>query len=218
MIAVYGLKFVLAGVILTAACALGAAWRDSLWFFILALVLAVLTVFLTYFYRNPVRTIPTDSDLILSVADGKVVAVEHGEIEELDGPGYKISIFLSVFNVHINRIPCAGRVEEARYTAGSFLPAFEDEASVKNEQAEIRLKTEKGIIVFRQIAGILARRIENDFLNEDITRPHEVSAGEIYGMIHFGSRADLLIPDNTEIIVKVGDRVKGGETPIAKFK
>ncbi len=211
MIAVYGLKFILGGIILTAAAVITASWRDSLTLFIIAMIFAVLTVFLTFFYRNPSREIPANPNLILSNADGRVLSVEEIENDYIGGRGYKVSIFLSVMDVHINRIPAAGEVDYVTAREGKYLPAFNDGASEKNFQSEVGLITRHGKIIFKQITGILARRIVNN-LNKGLT----VEAGEVYGMIHFGSRAELFLPASMKILVKKGDKVKGGTTPIAE--
>jgi len=213
MIAVYGIKFIVIGIVLTVGSALFAAYRDSMTLFVISALLAVLTIFLTFFYRNPSRTIPVDERLILSNADGKVLSIEDIENEFIGGKGHKVSIFLSVFNVHINRTPAAGTVAYTEYNPGKFFPAFKPAASDQNEQSETGLKTPFGNIIFKQISGILARRIEND-LNDN----QKVKAGQIYGMIHFGSRAELFLPENVEIEVEVGDAVKGGVSPIGRFK
>ncbi len=213
MIVADGLKFIVSGLILTVALALLAARKDSFTFLIIALLLAILTLFLTFFYRNPSRKIPTQNDLILSIADGTVLSVQDIENEFIGGRGKKVAIFLSVFDVHINRVPIAGQIEYARYNPGEFFAAFEDKASEKNEQTEIGLSFKSGKLIFKQIAGILARRIVCDLKSEQ-----DVKAGEIFGLIHFGSRAELFLPENVEVLVKKGDKVKGGEAIIGRIK
>ncbi len=211
MIAVDGLKFILAGIILTVLFALLAAGKDSFFSLIVAAVLAVITLFLIFFYRNPSRNIPVDNNLVLSVADGRVLSVEDMQNEYIGGRGKKVSIFLSVLNVHINRVPITGKIDYVKYHPGKFFAAFEDKASADNEQSEIGLSFGSNRLIFKQIAGILARRIVCR-LEKDQT----VKAGEIFGMIHFGSRAELFLPDNVEVLVKKGDMVKGGETVIGR--
>jgi len=213
MIAIYGLKFIIIGIVLTVGSVLFAAYRDSMGLFIVSIILAILTIFLSFFYRNPPRKIPSDERLILSNADGKILSVEEIESEYIGGKGYKVSIFLSVFDVHINRTPASGTVDYTRYTPGKFLPAFKKSASDENEQSETGFITPFGKIIFKQISGILARRIEND-----LEKGQTAKRGEIYGMIHFGSRAELFLPANVEIKVRKGDKVKGGASPIARFK
>ncbi len=213
MIAIYGIKFIIVGIILTAGSALLAAYRDSMTLFAISTVFAILTVFLTFFYRNPPRHIPTDNQLILSNADGRVLSIEDIDNDFIGGKGHKVAIFLSVFNVHINRVPAEGTVEYVNYVPGKFLPAFKPAASDQNEQSETGLKTPFGKIIFKQISGILARRIEND-----LKPGQQVQAGEVYGMIHFGSRAEFFLPENVEITVKEGDNVKGGISSIGRFR
>lgn len=213
MIAIYGLKFILIGLALTVAFSLWSASKDSILLFILAIVLAVLTLFLVFFYRNPDRVIPEDKNLILSIADGTILSVEEIENDFIGRNGKKVSIFLSVFNVHINRIPVDGKIEYVKYSSGKFLKAFEKDASDNNEQTEIGLDFGSGKMIFKQIVGILARRIEYNLEEDQI-----VKGGDIFGMIHFGSRAELFLPANVEVIVRPGQKVKAGETIIGKIK
>ncbi len=213
MIAIYGLKFILIGLALTIAFSLWSASRDSLFLFIMATIFAFMTLFLVYFYRNPLRTIPDGDDKILSIADGRILMIEDIESDFIGGTGKKVSIFLSVFDPHINRIPINGKIEYINYSPGKFFKAFVDEASDNNEQTEIGLDFGSGKMIFKQIVGILARRIEYN-LDEGQT----VKGGDIFGMIHFGSRAELFLPGNIEITIKPGQKVKAGETVIGKIK
>ncbi len=213
MIAVYGIKFVLIGLVLTIALSLWSASKDSVLLFVLAVILALITLFLMFFYRNPVRVIPEDRNLILSIADGTILSVEEFGNDFIGNNGKKVSIFLSVFNVHINRIPVDGKIEYIKYSPGKFLKAFEKDASDYNEQTEIGLDFGSGKMIFKQIVGILARRIEYT-----LDEGQEVTGGDIFGMIHFGSRAELFLPENVEVIVKPGQKVKAGETAIGKIK
>lgn len=213
MIVGYGLKLILPGVLLTTILCLLAAARDSFWILVLALVFAITTVFLTFFYRNPVRQIPDDERAVLSIADGRVLAVEPVVHEFIGGHGNKVSIFLSIFDVHINRIPCDGTVEYVKYTPGKFLAAYVDKASDENEHTEVGFAFKAGKMIFKQIAGIMARRIEYDLKDNQ-----RVRAGDIFGMIHFGSRAEFFLPDEVEVAVRPGDKVKAGETVIGRIK
>ncbi len=213
MIASYGLKFIFLGLALTAISSLVAAYLDSHLLFIVAAVLAVMTVFLTFFYRNPHRTIPGEDSLILSVADGRVLDVEDIENDYIGGKGKRVSIFLSIFDVHVNRMPTTGKIDYVEYVPGKFHKAFVDKASRENEHTEIGLSFEAGKLILKQIAGILARRIE--YTSRIDQRVH---AGEIFGMIHFGSRAELFLPENVEVLVKKNDRVFAGETVIGRIK
>jgi len=185
----------------------------------LGLIGLVLTAWCVYFFRNPQRfTIATDSDII-SPADGVVNAIEKAATPpaelELDKKKQwvKISVFLNVFDVHVNRVPANGKVLKVKYQEGQFLSANNEDASDKNERSSVLLKTKNNSeIVFSQVAGLVARRIFND-LNEG----DEVKAGDLYGIIRFGSRTDIYLPANSEIKTVVGQRMIGGETVIAKL-
>ncbi len=180
------------------------------WFLIPLLAVEFLVI---YFFRDPERTIPPGADEIVSPADGKVVLIK--DVKEdlfLQSDAVQISIFLSVFNVHVNRIPFSGAVKYFQYMKGAFLAAFDHEASVKNEQTIIGIQTPKGKILFKQIAGLLARRIIFSNKVDD-----QVVKGERCGIIKFGSRVDVIVPKNVEIKVKVGDKVAGGESVIGLF-
>ncbi|MFH2037501.1 MAG: phosphatidylserine decarboxylase family protein [Candidatus Zixiibacteriota bacterium] len=213
MIAAFGLKFIIPGFLIAVICSLWGASRNSVLIFILAIVFALLTLFLTFFYRNPIRKIPSEKNLILSIADGTVLSVKDIENDYIGGKGKKVSIFLSVFDVHINRLPIDGRVEYVKYNPGKFHMAMVDKASDDNENCEIGLEFNKGKMIFKQIAGFLARRIEYTIKEGDMAK-----AGDIYGMIHFGSRAELFLPENVEVVVKKDDKVLGGETIIGRVK
>lgn len=213
MIAANGLKFVLTGAALTVVLILLAAGKDSFLLLIFSALTALLTIFLTFFYRSPHRTIPSDRTLVLSIADGKVLAINETSHPFIGGKGHKVSIFLSVFDVHINRAPLDGTIEYVNYNPGKFFAAFKDKASEENEQTEIGLSFPSGKMIFKQIAGVLARRIVCRLKPQQSVR-----AGEIFGLIHFGSRAELFLPDQVEILVEPGDRVKAGETAIARVR
>ncbi|UCD93989.1 MAG: phosphatidylserine decarboxylase [Candidatus Zixiibacteriota bacterium] len=212
MISPYGLKFIGIGLVLTAILVLWSASRDSLTLLVISIIVCILTLFLIYFYRNPIRNIPTDEDLILSVADGRVLSVVDIESDYIGGRGKKVSIFLSILDPHMNRIPTSGRLEYVKYVPGKFFKAFQDKASEENEHTEIGLAFGTSRIILKQIAGILARRIVCNL------KPQQhVKAGEIFGLIHFGSRAELFLPENIEVLVKRGDRVKAGESLIGRI-
>ena len=165
-----------------------------------------LALFMAYFFRDPKRTIPTEADIIVSAADGKVTRVEDRE------NGKFVSVFLSPVDVHINRAPIAGRVVKVELLQGRKAPATSNEASQTNERNAITIEGEKMTVICTQIVGILARRIVCWSKAGD-----NLELGEKYGLIKFGSRTDLLMPKNVEIMVKVGDRVVGGETVIGKL-
>lgn len=165
-----------------------------------------LAFFMAYFFRDPRRTIPTEADIIVSAADGKVTRIEDRDI------GKFVSVFLSPVDVHINRAPIAGRVVKVELFQGKKAPATSNEASQTNERNAMTIEGEKMTVVCTQIVGILARRIVCWSKAGD-----NLTLGEKYGLIKFGSRTDLLMPKNVEIYVKVGDRVIGGETIIGKL-
>lgn len=171
-----------------------------------AVIFVGLALFMAYFFRDPKRTVPTEDDIIVSAADGKVTRIEKRE------NGQFVSVFLSPLDVHINRSPIAGKVVDVKLFQGKKAPATGNSASETNERNAITIEGEKMIVVCTQIVGILARRIVCWSKPGD-----ELKIGEKYGLIKFGSRTDLLMPANTEILVKVGDRVVGGETIIGRL-
>jgi len=174
-------------------------------------ILLLLGAFVLYFFRDPDRTIPSDPDLMVSPADGRVMEV----VDEPFGstPGRRISIFLSVFNVHVNRSPAAGRVSAMEYRKGQFYAAMRGRASEENEQNVIHVTTDRGEIVFKQIAGWVARRILCwKAVGDTVTR------GERVGMIRFGSRVDIWFPVNVEILVRPGQNVTGGSSILARWR
>jgi len=170
-----------------------------------------LALFFAYFFRDPDRAIPDDECAIVSPADGRVVALAPLEPRDPRSP-VRISIFLSPLDVHVNRAPMTGRIAAVHHRPGRFLPAMKAEASVANEQTEIRIAGERADLVLKQIAGILARRIVCWKRPGDL-----VQRGERIGVIKFGSRTDLILPSDVEVLVRVGDRVLGGSTIIARF-
>ena len=178
------------------------------WSFLTVLMLAV-TLFSVYFFRNPERQVPAEENAVVAPADGKVVFV--GEVPEeryLNTDAIKVSIFMSVFNVHVNRVPFSGKVIDMFYNRGEFFNASLDKASLENEQAGILLETSRGArLLFVQIAGLVARRI--------VTYPNvgdTLEKGQRYGLIRFGSRVDVYLPRGSDIQVKVGDVTVAGES------
>lgn len=170
---------------------------------------AGLTLFISWFFRNPARVIPRGRGLVVSPGDGKVLAVEEEfEPRYLKDRAVRVSIFLNVFDVHINRIPCEGIIEDVQYQPGLFLVASRPAATLQNEQNAVMIKTVEGAkVLCVQVAGLIARRIVCWVAPKD-----KASRGERYGLIRFGSRMDTFLPLGTAIKVAVGDRVKGGET------
>lgn len=175
----------------------------------------VLACYFTYFFRNPDRTIPTDEHLVVSPADGTVQDVVELEDDDfVKGPCTKIIIFLSVFNVHVNRSPIAGEIKCQKYVCGRFRPAYKDEVGFENERHMLGIENERGFrVTVTQIAGILARRIVSW-----VTLDDNMSKGQVYGLIKFGSCTELVVPRNVEVLVKKGDKVRGGESVMGRIK
>ena len=176
----------------------------------LALVLLLIAAFMAYFFRDPQRAVPSESGLVVSPADGKVTRIEKLAGDSAESPTV-VSIFLSPFDVHVNRAPIAGEVIDVTYTKGRFIAATSDNASLLNEQNALTIKGERLTVVCKQIAGVLARRIVC------WKRPGDrLELGERFGLIKFGSRTDLVLPHGVEVLVKVGERVSGGVTIIGR--
>ena len=176
------------------------------------LTIALLTLFSLYFFRDPQR-IPPNNDGFLSPGDGKVVQIIDVEDAEI-GKAKQISIFLSVFNVHSQRVPLSGKVISKTYNSGKFLAAFNHKASLDNEQTVVMFETESGkMYKIKQIAGLIARRILNYMEPEN-----RVERGQRLGFIRFGSRVDIIVPPEFQIDVSLGDMVRGNQTIIGRFE
>jgi phosphatidylserine decarboxylase len=179
-------------------------WLPALgliWFFLVA-----------QFFRDPQRFPPGGGKLILAPADGKIISIGEAIESPLTPTGVRVSIFMSPFNVHVNRSPVDGKITFVEHKSGKFQSAFKPAASRENEQTLIKLETPYGPVAFKQVAGFLARRI--------VFHPHAsdiLTAGQRVGMIRFGSRADLFFPSSVRIKVKLGDMVTAGETIIGEF-
>jgi phosphatidylserine decarboxylase len=173
-------------------------------------LLLALTGFVAYFFRDPERAIPRNPGFLLAPADGKIVAVSPLQHDPAQPSGTLVSIFLSVFDVHINRAPMSGTVVDVRYQPGKFLPAFRADASAMNEQNIVTLQAGDTRVIVKQIAGILARRIVCRLQAGDT-----LSAGERFGLIRFGSRVDILIPHEFAVHARPGQHVRGGESILA---
>src|SRR5215831_982416 len=186
---------------------LSAALAAALGLYLAAILLLLLAGFVAFFFRNPKREIPSDPRVIVSPADGRVVKIERA------GNVTKLSIFLSIFDVHVNRSPMAGRIESIDYRSGKFKAAFDHAASVENERNIIMVSDGKMKLVFTQIAGLIARRIVCWKKVGDT-----VAKGEIIGLIRFGSRVDVLFPAGTEATIEPGMRVRGGSSAIGIIK
>jgi phosphatidylserine decarboxylase len=174
-------------------------------------VFIFLGLFIMYFFRDPQRTPPADPNTIVSPADGRVMLVVD---EEMGGkPGQRISVFLSIFDVHVNRSPVAGKITAIEYRTGKFYAAMRGRASAENEQNAFHVATDHGEVVFKQIAGWVARRILCwKAVGDTVLR------GERVGMIRFGSRMDIWLPQGVEILVRPGQHVAAGSSPLARWK
>lgn len=207
-IAMPGVKFVVAAILMT-----------GMFFYfgwmITGLISLAVTIFMSWFFRDPERSVPEETDALVSPADGKVIVVQRlAQCEYMEGACQKVSIFMNVFNVHVNRIPFDGVVERVQYNPGKFINASFDKASVHNERNALVVKTDAGrAFVFVQIAGLVARRIVNC-----VTTGERVKKGERYGMIQFGSRLDLYLPLNFDMTVRVGDKTIAGTTIIGRMR
>jgi phosphatidylserine decarboxylase len=195
---IYGLSLLAVAVLLV--------WVTKDWAWAVAPVL--LAAFFLWFFRDPKRTIPTAPGLIVSPGDGLVT--ETVAISTPDGPRQRISIFLNVFNVHVNRSPIAGSLTRVRYQKGKYLNAMNPASADRNEQNAVTVKGDGYEVTFKQIAGLLARRIVFNLSQGDT-----VERGQRVGLIKFGSRVDVLLPAEAAIKIKVGDKVKGGSSVLA---
>lgn len=202
-----GIPFVVGCLLLAAICLLLYLTFGSFVFIGGIALFALLAVFMAYFFRDPQRTIPNEADAVISAADGRVTRVEDRE------NGKFVSVFLSPLDVHINRAPISGKIVKVDYIKGKKNPATSDEASLINERNALTIEGEKMTVIVTQIAGIVARRIVCWSKLGD-----KLAVGDKFGLIKFSSRTDLLMPKTVEILVKVGDRVIGGETVIARLK
>jgi phosphatidylserine decarboxylase len=178
--------------------------------FVVGGLLIFLALFVFSFFRNPNRKIPMEPGVVVSPADGRVVVVK--DEANAGRPGKRISIFLAIWNVHVNRAPAAGTIQRLEYKPGKFLAAWAEKASLENEQNVFTLSSEYGEIEFKQIAGWVARRVVSwKKAGESVGR------GELVGLVRFGSRVDLWLPEAAEIAVKVGDTVYGGSSVVARM-
>lgn len=183
----------------------------------LSLIPFVFTLYFIYFFRNPKRKIKKDSMVILSPADGtvqEIVHFEHDPDDFVKGKCSKVVIFMSVFDVHVNRVPMNGIIKVQKYFCGRFRPAYKDEVGFENEHHLIGIENEKTRITVKQIAGILARRIVSW-----VSLGDRLQQGDLYGMIRFGSCLEVLMPDaDIEICVRPGQKVTGGKTILGRMK
>jgi phosphatidylserine decarboxylase len=197
---IYGLSLLAVAAVL--------AWATGTWYW--SIVPVLLAAFFLWFFRDPQRNIPKGEGLIVSPADG--VVTETARIDTPEGQRQRISIFLNVFDVHVNRSPIAGEITAVRYQTGKFLNAMNQECAERNEQNIVTVRGEGIEIVFKQIAGLIARRIVFNYREGD-----KIERGQRVGLIKFGSRTDVILPADADIRVKTGQRVKGGASIIAEM-
>jgi phosphatidylserine decarboxylase len=201
-----GYRFILMGVIIF-LLGFWAGW-------LILLLGLVVTLFFAYFFRDPERAVPTDPGMVISPADGRVIALERVREEKfLKQPMQKLSIFMNVFDVHVNRAPVAGQIQAMAYQPGRYLAANRSEAPDQNEQLAIHLRTLEGAeVVMVQIAGLLARRIISYVQEGD-----NLDRGERVGLICFGSRVDLYLPERCQAQVSIGQKVKAGSSVLGRW-
>lgn len=204
IIAYEGVPFIIVSLVLTIL----AAYFGIIW---LAVFLAAITVFILCFFRNPERQFRDEKNLVICPADGKVIKIEDVDVQgTITGRFKKISIFMNVFNVHVNRAPFDGTIERIAYHKGKFLSANLDKASKENERNEIMIRTKDGRAVWVvQIAGLIARRIVC-WTSEGAI----IKKGERFGLIRFGSRVEVFLPSDSRILVNPDDKVRAGKTPL----
>jgi phosphatidylserine decarboxylase len=200
-----GIPFVLVPLAAALLAALTGYWYA-------AIPLLLLALFMAYFFRDPERSPLSEQDIVVAPADGRVTRVAQVIPNDPQSPQV-VSIFLSVFDVHINRSPIAGEIVDVAYTKGRFMIATREEASVVNEQNALTIRGERMTVVCKQIAGVLARRIVCWK-----RKGEKVNLGERFGLIKFSSRTDLVLPPEVEIDVRVGDRVRGGVSIIGRLR
>jgi len=199
-----GFPFIVLSLVFTGFAAFfGVAW--------LTILLAALTIFIIAFFRDPQRHFQAAEKLVISPADGKVIKMEEVDVRgAMAGRFKKISIFMNVFNVHVNRAPYEGTIEKISYHPGKFVSANLDKASTENERNEVLIRTEDGRAIWTvQIAGLIARRIVC-WIREGET----LAKGERFGMIRFGSRVDVFLPADSRVVVRLNDKVRAGQTPL----
>ncbi|MEN8193403.1 MAG: phosphatidylserine decarboxylase family protein [Bacteroidota bacterium] len=179
----------------------------------ISILSVLLFLFTIYFFRDPDRTIPKIDNAVISPADGKILLIKKIESDRfVNGEAWQVSIFMSPFNVHVNRIPIDGIVKYVRYIKGEYLVAFHDKADERNERAEFGIESKYGNVLFTQVAGLVARRIVYELEENDT-----VKMGNRFGMIKFGSRVDVIVNTDWDIKVKENDIVTAGETILYEY-
>lgn len=214
MIAREGYSTIFVVFLFSILAAVGTSFGPGWLGYIIYPALVVLCGLVLYFFRDPNRTSPTDHSLILSPADGRVVLIQEIQENEYIGePSTQISIFLSPLDVHVNRVPVSGNLEFVKYYPGKYLMAWEDHASEMNERAHFGVKHDSGMkILFKQITGFMARRIVYH-----LSEGENVKAGQRFGIMKFGSRMDVILPEGVAIKVQKGDRTVAGESILAEI-
>ncbi len=208
-----GVPFILIAAALAAGSFGLALMRRSWPLWLLAFVLTVVALWVAYFFRDPERTGERGDALVTSPADGRVVMiVDVDEPSFVHGKATRISIFMNIFNVHVNRYPVSGTVRYVHYNPGKFMNAAADKASLDNEQMSVGIETGKYKVLVRQIAGAIARRIVTYSKDGDSTRQ-----GDRFGLIRFGSRVDVFVPIGSKIRVKIGEKPVAGTTVLAEL-
>ena len=207
-----GIPFVVASDVLALAAVVFAATRPSLWLWLLAAVLLIVAGWVVYFFRDPEREGDRGDRLVISPADGKIVMItEVDEPAFIRGRDIRISVFMNIFSVHVNRYPVSGTVEYVQYNPGKFLNAAAEKSSLDNEQMSVGIESPLGRIVVRQIAGLIARRIVTYSRHGDLA-----AQGARFGIIRFGSRVDIFVPTTCGVRVHVGQQASAGLTILAE--
>ena len=202
------IKVLILSMILSATALLFPLWATT----IILLAVGTTILFTLYFFRDPKRTPPEEQRVILAPADGKILLVQPYSKSSSSNPPTLVSIFMSPFNVHVNRIPISGKVTHLRYCPGTFLMAFDNKSMESNERMEIGIDNGEIEVQFSQVSGFLARRIVCSLRSGEM-----VKIGKRFGMIKFGSRVDLILPPSAKVAVQPGQITRAGETVIARY-
>ena len=209
-----GLPFIAGAAIIAAASVIAALVMRSWPAWVVAAVLTIVAIWVASFFRDPERTGPRGDKVIIAPADGRVVLITTvDEPDFVKGRAVRISIFMNIFNVHVNRYPVSGRVAYLKYQPGKFLDAHAERASIENEQSSVGIEVAGKRILTRQIAGLIARRIITYS-----TLGQQAAQGDRMGLIRFGSRVDVFVPEDAVLKVKVGDLPKAGTTVLAELR
>ncbi|MEI6638773.1 MAG: phosphatidylserine decarboxylase [Chlorobium sp.] len=202
------IKVLILSMVLGTAAMLFPAWAEIT----ILVTLGIIILFTLYFFRDPKRNIPNEQRVILAPADGKIILVQPYKQSNSTAPLTLVSIFMSPFNVHVNRIPLSGKVTHLRYCPGKFLMAFDHQSMESNERMEIGIDNGEIDVRFSQVSGFLARRIVCT-----LRRGEMVKIGKRFGMIKFGSRVDIILPASAKVAIQQGEVTRSGETVIARY-